>query len=130
MISIGLGVLLISFLLITNLILISISANKKEIGILKALGGSNNTIYKIYLTESMIIGFCSLIIGIALFPFLNIFLNRILCPKDYNHLQFFAQNLLALLFIILTTIIIPLFATILPIRKIVKMTPMKSIRNT
>ncbi|MDD3999829.1 MAG: FtsX-like permease family protein [Bacilli bacterium] len=129
MILIGLGVLLISFLLITNLILISISTNKKEIGILKALGSSNTTIYKIYLVESMLIGFCSLIIGLALFPFLNLFLNKILCPKDYYHLQFFDQNIMALLFIILPTIIIPLFSTSLPIRKIVKMTPMNSIRN-
>jgi len=130
MLIIGSGLLFISFLLITNLILISVTSNKKEVGILKALGGSNKTVYKIYLTESLFIGFSCLIISLAFFPFLTLFLNKILCPKDYINLQFFNENIIEIWFILISTIIIPFSATILSIRKIVKMTPMNSIRNT
>src|SRR6185437_7398106 len=58
--------LLAALFLISNSIGISVTERQKEIGALRALGGSRSSILKLFLTESFCLGFLGSFIGVWL----------------------------------------------------------------
>jgi ABC-type lipoprotein release transport system permease subunit len=126
---ISIALLTISFLLMNNFLIISINSKKKEIGILKSLGSSNIIIYKIFLVESLLIGIITLLITISFLPIIPSILNKILCPDESKVLTFFSFEPLSLLIIFCSTLFIPILSTLLPIKKIVNMRPIETIKN-
>ncbi|MDE7100549.1 MAG: ABC transporter permease, partial [Anaeroplasmataceae bacterium] len=61
----GLVLALFAFLLMFNFISVSITTKKKEIGILRAIGARALDVYKIFMSESLIIAFICMLISIA-----------------------------------------------------------------
>lgn len=64
--------LLVSFFMIITTLLTSVFERTREIGIIKAIGAANAHVVKIFMYESIIIGFLSSIIGILLVYGFNI----------------------------------------------------------
>ncbi len=60
---------------------ISVFERTKEIGILRAIGASKGDIYKVFMSETLIIGLLSGLIGVGISSFLNIFITRIMVKK-------------------------------------------------
>lgn len=64
--------LLVSFFMIITTLLTSVFERTREIGIIKSIGATNSHVVKIFMFESVIIGFLSSIIGILLVYGFNI----------------------------------------------------------
>lgn len=126
-----LGALLfvIMFILVVNLISGGILSRKKEIGILKALGAKNGNIWTMFLIESLIIACVTFILGMLLYlPALNV-LNKAFALSDKLPLQLFIVNFWGPFTLAAATIGLVLSATILPLLRINKMTPISAVKS-
>ena len=115
--------LVFASLLIANFITASINANKKIIGILRAMGATKNNVFAIFYTESISISIISSILSFILATFAGIALNNYLPGLfSFNILSFFATLGISL---IITTIVV-----LLPILKYHKKSPIELIKQS
>lgn len=131
-IILGITILLIiiTVLMLTNIIYIGVADKKRDIGILKALGCSNFDIYKIYLFESLLIGAIPLLLSVIFMPIFVEYFNWSLNTDSYPYLRMVSGNIMIYLYLIFLTLVIPIIATILPIKLIVRLKPSEVIRNS
>ena len=122
-----LGIVLI--LLVVNLISFSIADRKKEIGILSALGARNKDIVKIFLSETgvisliaFVVNFVLIIGGVSLSNYL--FTRHLLLGVSLLQIHLFT-----VLTMILASFVLLLVATLLPLRRIIRLKPIDAIRN-
>lgn len=73
--------LIVSSIMIGIITYISVFERTKEIGILRAIGASKGDIYKVFMSETLIIGLLSGLIGVGISSFLNIFITRIMVKE-------------------------------------------------
>lgn len=73
--------LIVSSIMIGIITYISVFERTKEIGILRAIGASKGDIYKVFMSETLIIGLLSGLIGVGISSFLNIFITKIMVKK-------------------------------------------------
>jgi ABC-type antimicrobial peptide transport system permease subunit len=82
----GLIALLVSVFGIVNVISMSVLERQKEIGILKSLGASNNSIFGLFIGEGLYIGFLGWLIGtgiaVGILSLINYFVNSVYLPND------------------------------------------------
>ncbi|MBO7217318.1 MAG: ATP-binding cassette domain-containing protein [Clostridia bacterium] len=123
---VGLILAIFAALLLSNFISVSISQKRREIGILRAVGARSLDVFKIFFSESFVIGFiCTLLSAIAssvICGYLNISLASGL---GASLLVFGIPSILVLIGIALVTIIV---ATFLPVYNAAKKKPVDSIR--
>ncbi len=125
--TIGMELFLILALVGTSLILGIISfsnftLDKKKIAILRSIGSSQNKILDIYGTESLVLGFASVIGALVLSPFLSYLANWILHKfTNFNNLiqipfsSFLGIPFFLPILILLLTIILCFISTYIPI---------------
>jgi|GEM_PF-1737250 len=126
---IGYVMLGLSLIIITNLISISITSSRREIGILKALGASNRNLYLVFLYESLALGMIVFLLSILGSPAIVLITNALIAKTDADTVKFVIYDLVMPLFYLLASIVVPLLATILPIRNIVRLAPAEAIRS-
>ena len=123
---------LVLLALATNLIALSITGRKRDIGILSALGTSNKDIAKIFVIETLVI---------ATITFIVVLIASFICGAVFNHhfaysyvkidhlMSFFNVDLPTVGILIAATFGLHLLATMLPLSKISKLKPIDAIRN-
>lgn len=124
----GIAISVFAALMMFNFISATISAKKKEIGILRALGAKNKAVLGIFLSESLITAFMAIIFSFIGTAIVCYWLNSvpIYIAGNFKFLFFGFKQM----FIIITIgVLIATIGSILPILKLVKKRPMEIIRN-
>ncbi|MBQ7316073.1 MAG: ABC transporter ATP-binding protein/permease [Clostridia bacterium] len=121
--------LIVSSIMIGVITLISVQERTKEIGILRAIGASKRNVSSMFNAETMIIGFTSGLLGVVVTYLLCIPINLIL-----NALTGIAQlkavlPLGAAIILIVISVLLTLFAGIIPSRSAAKKDPVVALRT-
>ena len=124
---------LFALLLLFNFIGLSISDNKKEIGVLRALGTSKKDISKIYSIQGLLIGVVSYLLSIVLLVIYTsrensvIFNSKDTLKIEYLNLVGITWQSLAIMFVFLVCVI--LISAVTVSSKISRMKPIDAINN-
>ena len=121
--------ILFSFILFSNFIYLSITYNKKEIGILRSLGSRNKDIIKIFTIESIMIGLISFAISFISWIFICNVLNSHLYNSLYYVFNPIVLNPLVQIIMFIYSISISLLVTSALISKISKINILDVILN-
>ncbi|MCM1367968.1 MAG: ABC transporter ATP-binding protein/permease [Roseburia sp.] len=124
----GLILALFAFLLMFNFISASITAKKKEIGILRAIGARTLDTFKIFISEALIIAaICFAISAIGAFG-LCIVLNNVLIADTFIKVTIFVFGPVSVLCILAIAIVTAMVSTIIPVGLYSRKPPISSIR--
>ena len=123
-VGLGLGLLAAFFLL--NFISVSISAKKKDIGILRAVGARGSDVFKIFYAESFIIAFICFVLATIGSYVLTFFLNRTIADTIKMSLLHFGVLNIGLIFGV--AIFVSVIATFLPVFFAARKSPVEAIR--
>ena len=122
----GLVMAVFAMLLLFNFISASIADEKKEIGILRAVGAKSSDVFVIFFVESLIIALICFALATALCfaicPWLNSQVAAIV------GLDIMSMGPLSILVMFAIAIVTSLIATFLPVYAIAKKRPVESIR--
>ena len=119
---------LFSGILFYTYITFVIDDKKKQIGILRSLGGTKKDLLKIFLTESFIIGLIISVISIIGSALITIWFNGYLNEKLSFHLKVLSYGTSSICLIICLSLVISFLATYIPISKINKLNPVDSLK--
>lgn len=120
---------LFTFLLFSNFISISISYQKKEIGILRALGATNKDIVKIFGYEAIIIGLLSWILSMVGWFGVCRLLNQSMFGNMYFTLNGIVTHPLVPFIMLIYTFMIAILITMASVKRITKIKPIDAILN-
>ncbi len=124
----GLVLALFAFLLMFNFISVSISAKKKEIGILRAIGARTLDVFKIFLSEALIIAvICFAISTLGTFGLCAV-LNTMLVGETFIKVSLFVFGPLSALLILGIAIVTAAVSTVIPVALYSRKPPIASIR--
>jgi ABC-type antimicrobial peptide transport system permease subunit len=117
----GIGISLFSALLLMNFLLVLVDARKYEIGVLRVLGARKRDAVNICLVESMTVALVEYL--------LTLITGSLICLLINNYYNFYLFNLGVMPIVFLTILCfgIAVFATIIPILKILKKQPIKIV---
>lgn len=129
---IGLIFSLFAVLVLFNFLGLSITDNKKEIGILRALGTTKRDVTKIYSIQGLLIGFISYLISIVLSIFYvkvenDIILGKFL--KEVYNVSIFGITFDSLFIMFIFFVVVVLLSVLSVSNKISKMKPIDAINN-
>lgn len=117
--------LLVSALMIIVTMFMSVSARKKEIGILRALGESRRDIRRLFTSESLIIGVISAALATGIAYGVGAVLNKVLYQiASYNMIEIQVGNVISTFIIAL---VIALVAAILPAWRAARLNPIDAL---
>lgn len=128
--------LLVGLFLVTNSISIAVAERKKEIGTLRALGATRQTVLGFFLSEALIIGFLGSVMGTALGYFLSQFLvddiarslsSQFITRIDTPPLEF---NSIQLIQFIVTGTICAGIASLFPAYRSTQIKPLEAIQSS
>ncbi|MBQ2675919.1 MAG: ABC transporter ATP-binding protein/permease [Clostridia bacterium] len=121
--------LIVSSIMIGVITLISVQERTKEIGILRAIGASKRNVSGMFNAETMIIGFTSGLLGVLLTYLLCIPVNAIVQGlTGINNLSAYLPLPVALILIVIS-VVLTLFAGIIPSRSAAKKDPVVALRT-
>ena len=119
----------LSALLLYSFINNSIKNSSKEIGILRALGSNTKDIYKIYSIEGIIIGLSTCILSLVGYYFGALLINKIITNYYTFYYAAFLFNYKIVLAMVLSTLIIIIVSTIIPLTRIKNIKPIDVIKS-
>ena len=121
--------LIVSSIMIGVITLISVQERTKEIGILRAIGASKKNVSSMFNAETVIIGFSSGLLGVLITYLLCIPINLILHSlTGIGNLRAYLP-VPAALALILISVVLTLFAGIIPSRSAAKKDPVVALRS-
>lgn len=121
--------LVVSSIMIGVITLISVQERTKEIGILRAIGASKRNVSGMFNAETVIIGFTSGILGVAVTYGLCVIVNIILFVlTDIANLKAILPPEIAVVLIVIS-MLLTLFAGIIPSRSAAKKDPVVALRT-
>ena len=123
----GLVVGLFAVLMLYNFISVAIENKKNEIGILRAVGASGGDVFKIFITEALIITSICFVLSSILSVIACSVINTIAVASIVK-ISFLNFRFINVLFLLLTSIIIAFVGTFLPVLKASKCSPVESIK--
>lgn len=123
---VGLVLAVFAALLLSNFISASISGKKREIGILRAVGARSNDVFKIFFSESFVIGAICVALSSVACTILCQYLNRSFA--DELGASIFVFGVLSFGVLIAIAFVTILVATFLPVNKAARKKPVDSIR--
>jgi putative ABC transport system permease protein len=130
--AIGTIALIIAALGIINTMLMSILERTREIGIMKAVGGSENGIKLIFVTEASFIGligaFFGLLLGYGVTRIANEIMNRVIQEFD-ERVDLFYFPVWLILGAIAFSVIVSLAAGLYPAIRAARIDPVKALRH-
>lgn len=128
----GIALLVASFG-ISNTMIMSIRERTREIGIMKAIGGSDAEIMKIFFFEACLIGFMGglfgVLIGWAVTSIANPVVNKYIVQSATTYIQFFSIPWYLWGGAILFAILIALLAALYPASQAARVDPIKALRH-
>lgn len=131
--AIGTIALVVAGLGIVNTMLMSILERTREIGIMKAIGGSESQIRWIFFVEAATIGFIGAIFGLILGWLVTVVANRVanteLLPAGEPPVNFFYFPVWLILGAILFSIVVSLAAGVYPAIRAARIDPVKALRH-
>jgi putative ABC transport system permease protein len=131
--AIGTVALIIAALGIINTMIMSIMERTREIGIMKAVGGSENQIKMIFFVEAAFIGLIGALFGLALGWFVsriaNIIINTKLSPMDAPEVDLFYFPLWLITGAIAFSILVSLAAGLYPAIRAARIDPVRALRH-
>jgi ABC-type antimicrobial peptide transport system permease subunit len=119
--------LLVSTIMIVIVMYISVSERIKEIGIIKAIGGREKDIRRIFISEAFLIGVFSGVIGFGA-AFLLMKVLNIVSDKLFGIDLVLIKNYYGI-FGVLVSIVISTVSGLLPANKAAKLDPVESLRR-
>ena len=121
--------LVVSSIMIGVITLISVQERTKEIGILRAIGASKKNVSSMFNAETVIIGFTSGALGVLITYLLCIPINAILhLLTEINNLNAILPPEVAIILVIIS-MVLTLFAGIIPSRSAAKKDPVVALRS-
>ncbi len=121
--------LVVSSIMIGVITLISVQERTKEIGILRAIGASKRNVSGMFNAETMIIGFTSGILGVGVTYALCVVVNIILFAlTDIANLKAILPPEIAVVLVVIS-MLLTLFAGIIPSRSAAKKDPVVALRT-
>jgi lipoprotein-releasing system permease protein len=131
-IILALIIIVASFNIISNLLLLSVEKSK-EIGILSAIGLSRKKISKIFFYEGIIIGLSGIVTGIFLGVGLSLVLKKyqfVHLPQDIYYLDKLPVKIIPadIFGITIAALIITVLAAVYPAYQVTKLDPLEAIR--
>ena len=121
--------LIVSSIMIGVITLISVQERTKEIGILRAIGASKKNVSRMFNAETLIIGFASGAVGVGVTYLLCIPINLILhALTDISTLNAVLPIPVAILLIVIS-MLLTLFAGIIPSKSAAKKDPVVALRT-
>ena len=121
--------LVVSSIMIGVITLISVQERTKEIGILRAIGASKRNVSGMFNAETMIIGFAAGLIGVGITYVLCLIVNVILFAlTDIANLRAILPLPIAVVLVIIS-VVLTLFAGIIPSRSAAKKDPVVALRT-
>ncbi|MBO4212977.1 MAG: ATP-binding cassette domain-containing protein [Clostridia bacterium] len=121
--------LVVSSIMIGVITLISVQERTKEIGILRAIGASKRNVSAMFNAETVIVGFASGLLGVAITYLLCLPINLILhALTEMNNLSAFLPPLTAVILIAIS-VLLTLIAGIIPSRSAAKKDPVVALRT-
>lgn len=128
----GIALLVASFG-ISNTMIMSIRERTREIGIMKAIGGSDAEIMKIFFFEACLIGFMGglfgVLIGWAITSIANPIVNKYIVQSATTYIQFFSIPWFLWGSAILFAMVIALVAALYPASQAARVDPIKALRH-
>lgn len=126
---VGIALAIFSMLLLFNFITTSISAKKKEIGILRAVGARGTDVFKIFFSEAFIIAAMCIILSIILTGVFAGLINNSIENEIGIPFSMFNFGILSVLMIIGIALVSAFISTIFPVYANAKKKPVESIRS-
>jgi putative ABC transport system permease protein len=121
--------LIVSSIMIGVITLISVQERTKEIGILRAIGASKKNVSSMFNAETLIIGFTSGVLGVAITYLLCLPINAILHTlTGINNLSAHLPLPVGVLLVAIS-VVLTLFAGIIPSRSASKKDPVVALRT-
>ena len=131
--AVGTIALFVAALGIINTMVMSILERTREIGIMKAIGGSENEIRMIFFVEAATIGligaFCGLVLGWIVTRIANVIANTQFLPPGEPPVDFFYFPLWLILGAIAFSIVVSLAAGLYPANRAARIDPVKALRH-
>lgn len=128
----GIALLVASFG-ISNTMIMSIRERTREIGIMKAIGGSNAEIMKIFFFEASLIGFLGGFLGVSagwvITSLANPLVNKYLVKNPNNYIHFFSIPWYLWIGAVLFAVMVALAAALYPASQAAKVDPIKALRH-
>ncbi len=114
-------------LMLLNFISVSIENKKNEIGILRAVGARGLDVFKIFITEALMITAICFILSTFTSMFACLIINNI-AVQSFIKINFLNFRFINVVFILVVSIIIAILGTVFPVVKAAKRSPVESIR--
>jgi putative ABC transport system permease protein len=115
MASFGLFILALSGILVVNLLTALMASQVRQIGMMKAIGGTRGQIVRIYLGQALLLGIAAILVAVPV----GILGSRVLCRKMAAFLNFDLTNLAAPVWVYLLVaaigLVVPLLAAAYPV---------------
>lgn len=115
-----------------NTLTISLLERTRDIGIMKALGASDRSIYLIFLAESTLIslagGICGIILALILGTALNIFVSVMATRAGGDKVAVFQPPILFVIIIFIFSFIVGFLTGLYPSRRAAKIDPLDALR--
>lgn len=128
----GVFALIVAAIGLVNTMTISLLERTNEIGIMRAIGASPTDIRKIFLGESVIIGFIGglggIIVGIGGSEVLNIAFNFFAASYGGSAVRLFVYPIWFIFFIVVLSTLVGLIGGIWPAERAATMNPLKALR--
>ena len=128
-IIVGAALALFAFLLMFNFISASITAKKKDIGILRAIGARTTDVFKIFISEALIIALICFVASTIITLVLCIVLNIIIALDVGLSVSLFVFGPLSVLSILGIGLVTALVSTVIPVSVYSRKPPIASIRS-
>lgn len=123
---VGIALAVFSFLLMFNFISASITAKKKEIGILRAIGARSIDVFKIFFSEALIIALICIVFAMVGTLGACILINNVII--DAMSIALFVFTPLTAVMIVGVALVTAFLSTILPVVRYSRKPPVESIR--
>ncbi len=116
-------------LLLFNFISASITAKKKDIGILRAVGARGIDVFKIFVVEGLIIALICFALGSVGAMLVSMLVNKVLLSMEVLGFGMFYFEALNALIVLAISLAASLFATAVPVAITAKKKPVEAIRS-
>lgn len=126
--GVGLGFTLFAVLLMFNFISASITAKKKEIGILRAIGARSTDVFKIFWSEALIVAAACLVLSVIVCVVLCPVINAAVIDNTALSVSLLAFTPVSFLFMAAVALFTATLSTLLPVAIYSKKPPVESIR--
>lgn len=118
---------LLAILMLFNFISVTVSSKQKEIGILRAIGARKLDVFKIFVVESLVITLACFIVSVVLCIIGCNVLNGYLVSSALG-IKALDFGVMSALIMLVSTIAVAAIATVVPVSKAAKKSPVDSIR--